>query len=1025
MRLVARRNTRFTTSHQKGDLDKAIVHLTEAILLRHPFPPRLTVAFALYSLASVLLTRFAWFGQPEDVKSSANYFRFIRTHFRPHNAFDFSDLGNGGLESRLVCALAKNVMLGSGDTMQDMEEIMAVIPDVLKVLRSEVSTPEHSSKASEAIGAFAGAIINTEVFQREDTQQLADQGIQMIREATVLKPDSHDVSYALASCLAARFEMTHVIIDYEEALAIAEKIVATHSPGDSFTRAQIYSIVLIRELLVSRFNSSSKLEYLEDAIHRIRTLLSFPSLPDEVRANLAATLEAYTKRGSSYLGVPQNLGDTPPTPVDGFASGYGPLLNLIPAPSSNWGLDPTKEILKKFSSLQDIHVSIRAGKITDVKVTVELSRQLLPSQQSGHRLSLLPPAVFAQILYDAFLLTETREYLNEAITTYRSLHKASASKGFHFHVGYKLLMSLITRFNQSASPLDLKECMQLYLELASDGSREVFARFKIACGWARAARIITSPIVSTAYETALSLLQQTLVFCPTLQTQHYNLAHLFEPEEASPSSDYASYQIERGQLKQAIETLEYGRALLWSEMRGLRTSADQLRAADPAIADKFADINRRLESVTTSVAQWDSGSEEIGQNGDGISLSGGVDSVGRLVPTQRSLLKERENLVSHIQSLPGLEDFLKPPSFDVLNSAAAYGPVIIINVARPEFPSSIIILLKDSHPSVISAPSDFHDRANRLKSELLRVRKKRPGGPGSKEYDRTLAYVLTELYELVGKPVVEELRRLDIPEKSRVWWCPTGAFCSLPLHAMGPVPSDDGKVLHFLDMYTPSYTPTLSALIESRKRGSLSDASDELKPSILLVAQPDTLPGAPGEIMVVQTTKTSVTTLISAMATPETVIEGLKDHRFAHFVCHGNLKPGKPFDSSLELHGANLTLLAIVQSQLPAAEFAFLAACHTAELTEDSVADEGLHLAAAMQYCGFRSVVGTMWAMADTDGPDLSKHFYKAIFADKADQNGVLYHERSAHALQIAVKKLRKKKGVSLERWVNFVHYGA
>ncbi|KAI9450791.1 hypothetical protein F5148DRAFT_986813, partial [Russula earlei] len=35
------------------------------------------------------------------------------------------------------------------------------------------------------------------------------------------------------------------------------------------------------------------------------------------------------------------------------------------------------------------------------------------------------------------------------------------------------------------------------------------------------------------------------------------------------------------------------------------------------------------------------------------------------------------------------------------------------------------------------------------------------------------------------------------------------------------------------------------------------------------------------------------------------------------------------------------------------------------------IADEALHLTAAMQYCGFRSVVGTMWGMADSDGPEL------------------------------------------------------
>src|SRR6266702_386674 len=183
--------------------------------------------------------------------------------------------------------------------------------------------------------------------------------------------------------------------------------------------------------------------------------------------------------------------------------------------------------------------------------------------------------------------------------------------------------------------------------------------------------------------------------------------------------------------------------------------------------------------------------------------------------------------------------------------------------------------------------------------------------------------------------------------------------------------------------------------------------------------------GAWDEIRVIQTTKTQVTTLVSAMATPKTVVERLRDHQFAHFVCHGLLETGKPFDASFELHGDNLTLLEIVRSQLPAAEFAFLSACHTAELTEDSVSDEGLHLAAAMQFCGFRSVVGTMWAMADTDGADLSKRFYKSIFAESPGRRGMPSYERSATALQFAVEKLRKKRGITLERWVNFVHYGA
>ncbi|KAI0296880.1 hypothetical protein BC826DRAFT_1003549 [Russula brevipes] len=64
-----------------------------------------------------------------------------------------------------------------------------------------------------------------------------------------------------------------------------------------------------------------------------------------------------------------------------------------------------------------------------------------------------------------------------------------------------------------------------------------------------------------------------------------------------------------------------------------------------------------------------------------------------------------------------------------------------------------------------------------------------------------------------------------------------------------------------------------------------------------------------------------------------------------------------------------------------------------------------------------------MWAMADIDGPDLARNFYKSVFSDK--WQGIPYYERTAEALRDSVRTLRKKRGMTLERWVNFVHYGA
>jgi CHAT domain-containing protein len=509
-------------------------------------------------------------------------------------------------------------------------------------------------------------------------------------------------------------------------------------------------------------------------------------------------------------------------------------------------------------------------------------------------------------------------------------------------------------------------------------------------------------------------MQDTVLFSPTLRLQHTTLT-VQGIITQTLSLDYASYWVDHHQLEEAIETLEKGRVLLWSEMRCLRTSIDQLLEVDPDLAHKFAAVNRDLEELTKSVPPSHKLSMDDAAS-DGLRA---VDPFGRLVLKQRGLLNERAKLISQIQTLPGFDSFLTSPSFDTLRSAASSGPVIFIN--HSEWRSDIIILLHNMRPSLITTPDDFFERADTLKDKLLDSRQ--TYGLDSSDYDEALASVLAELYSLVGQPVIDRLRQLQVPEQSRIWWCPTSVFCSLPLHAMGPIPSDDGELRYFLDLYICSYTPTLAALIQSHSLGLNLRCSD--RPSLLLVAQPDpSLPTVGGEIQAVQALDgIEVTSLISEAATPATVIDGFQHHRFVHFACHGTLEAGKPFEVGFELHGgARLTLLEIV---LPTAEFAFLSACHTAEVTEGSIVDEGLHLAAAVQYCGFRSVVGTLWAMVDEDGQELAENFYKALFSNSRRDQGLPYYERSAKALQFAVKRLRRKRYITLERWVNFVHYGA
>ena len=223
--------------------------------------------------------------------------------------------------------------------------------------------------------------------------------------------------------------------------------------------------------------------------------------------------------------------------------------------------------------------------------------------------------------------------------------------------------------------------------------------------------------------------------------------------------DYASYQIGLGRFEEAVETLEQGRALLWSEMRGLRTPVFQLTQTDSQMAKKFAMINQELETLT--IALTPSGRPEVE---DGVYQDkDGTDPFSRLVIKRMKLVEERDTLISQIRSRPGLEGFLKAPSFDTLRSAASRGPVVIIN--HCEWRSDIVIVFHNSLSCTIPTAKTFYADANKLQDELIKARKR---GLDSEEYQDALRSVLKDLYELVGQPVVKRLRLLGVPEQSRI-----------------------------------------------------------------------------------------------------------------------------------------------------------------------------------------------------------------------------------------------------------------
>jgi CHAT domain-containing protein len=78
-----------------------------------------------------------------------------------------------------------------------------------------------------------------------------------------------------------------------------------------------------------------------------------------------------------------------------------------------------------------------------------------------------------------------------------------------------------------------------------------------------------------------------------------------------------------------------------------------------------------------------------------------------------------------------------------------------------------------------------------------------------------------------------------------------------------------------------------------------------------------------------------------------------------HLACHG-LQDSEPLKSALQLQDGKVAIKDIMQLDLPHAVLAYLSACQTAK-GDRNAPDQVVHLAASMLFCGFRSVIGTMW----------------------------------------------------------------
>ncbi|MEU1483092.1 CHAT domain-containing protein [Streptomyces sp. NPDC005752] len=487
----------------------------------------------------------------------------------------------------------------------------------------------------------------------------------------------------------------------------------------------------------------------------------------------------------------------------------------------------------------------------------------------------------------------------------------------------------------------------------------------------------------------------------------------------------------------ALRSLEAGRGVLIGQAMDVRGDLSDLRVRHPEPAARFIRLRDLLDQPSETSRP---------ETGEGLIHETRSQAVAE---DRIRLVAEFEETLAEIRGLEGHSAFALPPSAEALTGEAAEGPVVVFNVSRHR--GDALLLTKDgiAHTELPELTAGAVARRAREFRQAL-IAATGADRAARKQAQATLVAVNEWLWDAAAGPVLDALglrgRPVDCPTAwPRVWWVPGGLLGQLPLHAAGHHfdPAGAGRRT-VMDRVVSSYTPTVRALSRAREltRRQQRKRSDVRS---LIVAMPTT-PGLPGEgrlgfvdeevaavrdylphpVLLREGHPEDVGASTASARTPtrERVLALLPQCSIAHFACHGASHPTDPSKSLLFLHDHvrdPLTVAGLTPVRLDRAELAYLSACRTAVVEDDSLADEAIHVASAFQLAGFPQVIGTLWEIDDDTAVTVAAAVYSGLLVGPDE----LDPRRAAFALHGAVRTVRDMLPGVPSLWAGYLHSGA
>ncbi|KIK45370.1 hypothetical protein CY34DRAFT_801730 [Suillus luteus UH-Slu-Lm8-n1] len=646
------------------------------------------------------------------------------------------------------------------------------------------------------------------------------------------------------------------------------------------------------------------------------------------------------------------------------------------------------------------------GVSEDLNEAIDLYRESLRIRRLDHPERHRTLFNLSSALCSRFMHTRKDEDVEEAIDLCQQSLEALPSLHPDRYFSYMWLQeAYLSRYRVQLNPADLSLAVENF-RLASGHPTQGFPnRIDTALKWVDEAESHQHGSALEAYQVCLELFDSHVMTRSSIIARR-EAATAFNGANSLPV-DAASCAIRFDNLRHAVVLVEQGRGQQWSLASRLKTPVDDLESAYPTLSRNYLELSKRVSNAVQSSATTTDRA-----------------AADRAATEYRALTRQWESAVAEIRNIKDFSRFLLPPAYEDLQAAARHGPVIIL--VASQYSCDAIIVPTSGEPHHVPLPSIALADLTILKDRFTRaIRHASRMNP--KEMRTDLIVLLRIVWDEIMLPIVNVLENvLKVRRHSRIWLCPTAAFTSIPLHAAHPflTKPDRSKEPCLEDLYVCSYTPTLSALVRSRQM-----MKKRVTPSFVTIGQGQPGTGKGKALLAVDSELELVRKLVPATASHTTIsgdaatragaLKALESNTWVHLACHGKQDPAQPYHSHFVMRDEDVTLLDIMEKDIPRAEFAFLSACHTA-VGDKETPDEVVHLAAGLQFAGFKSVVGTLWEVDDSVAKHVVEAFYKYMFHPK--EEGIMDCAKAAWALNCATRAVKTK--VPLEQRMVFVHIG-